>query len=396
MITPPENWATVRSMVAYDTIYRYQIEGCPDYVGSDRVVDAEITPGLFGQAISTGNTQSAELILKCLPAPGDIPRGARVVAEVALSTDGVTPSTGWAPAGTYYINGRREDRLSGVLTLTCYDRMYAGDGIFEPGGVGSYPMGLHAAVAQCAAVLGVEMDPRSDALGSDDTLTIPDAPTAETLSVRDVLRLAGICSIGNFVITAENRLRFLALSGISGGLVSTSVLACEDGEPLSTEAGELLLVSSLSAVTATGQNIDVIDLGYAADTAEDMGEFQVTAVRIYTSGSGFIETTYEDPAQNTGYTLTVSVADHPELVDAPAVAALYGALVNCRFRAIDVDSAIWDPLAEVGDLLEVAGMTSVVSEVVIHPGPLTLADLQTPGIGETAGEILFRRPTGGR
>lgn len=395
MLNVSDTWTTVAAG-DHARIYRFTVDGRSTPFEAAEVVSAEFVRGLFGASISTGNTQSAELVLALLPASSvTIPRGAAVVAECALSLDGVTAATEWLPQGTYYVNGRKTDRITGVITLTCYDRMFAGNGIFEPGGVGSYPMGLSAAVAQCATVLGVEYDARSDNLGADALLTIPDETTAQTLAVVDVLRLAGICSAGNFVITAENKLRFLALSSISGGLISSSVLATEDGLAIRTEAGDILLISKLIATNSSEQNVDMVDLGHSVDVADDLGEFQVTAARIYTSGRSYIETTYEDQTLNTGYTLTANVSDFPALVDAPGAAAVYGALVDCAFQAIDVDSAIWDPRAECGDFLTVAGMTSTVSEVVISAGPITIADISTPGIGETLGEIMFRAPKEG-
>ena len=283
-------------------------------------------------SLAVGNVVSASLALGIRGAV-NIPRSAAVVIETRL-TDGETASE-WLSQGTFYVSRRTRDPVTGLLALECYDALLKANAVWVPS-AGAWPRALSAVTAELAALLGVALDGRTVIpTGAAYAMNEP----AEGTTIRDALSLIAQAAGGNWIMTPVGRLR-LARLGESGD--ETDVAGVVGG----------------------------IDVG-AAGT--------ITGVR--STVDGVVTLTGDD----TGIVVDVTVA--------PVIAAeLAEELIGQAWQPFRLDGAIYDPAAELGDLVR-AGAGGEVASVLCSEqaayGPAFRGNIAAPDPGEVSDEYPY-------
>lgn len=209
---------------------RVRIAG-EDY-GQERIVSLETSGGVFDQP-DIGGCASRQIDLT-LRNPGEIPRSAeiRVFVRLALGDE----VSEWLPKGVFYISARRLDTRTGFLELHGFDAMRRAGEVWDIDPHANWPMSGQEAVADIAAQMGVEVDPRTALSGGFPV----DYPVDEDgdLAMADVLEGIAVSEAGNWIITDEGKLLLLRLGDIPP---ETNYLVDESGDAI-TFGGVRILV----------------------------------------------------------------------------------------------------------------------------------------------------------
>lgn len=209
---------------------RVRIAG-EDY-GQDRIVSLETSGGVFDQP-DIGGCASRQIDLT-LRQPGEIPRSAEIRAFVRLMLE--DEASEWIPKGVFYISTRRLDTRTGFLELHGFDAMRRAGEVWDIDPHANWPMSGQEAVADIAAQMGVEVDPRTALSGAFPV----DYPVDEDgdLAMADVLEGIAVSEAGNWIISDEGKLLLLRLGDIPP---ETNYLVDESGDAI-TFGGVRILV----------------------------------------------------------------------------------------------------------------------------------------------------------
>lgn len=140
----------------------------------------------------------------------------------------------WIPKGTFYIDTRKLDAETGVLTLHGFDAMLKGSNepFLQEGDTGEWPRSAPVIVGEICELMGVELDERTEL--SDVVLV----PYPNDWTCREILSMVGIAHCGNWTITDAGKLRLVPLWSIPE---ATHYLVDQYGDPI-TLGGVKILV----------------------------------------------------------------------------------------------------------------------------------------------------------
>lgn len=191
---------------------------------------------LFNMDVPTvGGCVAGQIDLCVLPIQ-DIPRMAEIKLYTRLACekypDGWEYSE-WIPKGTFFIDTRKLDTESGVLTIHGYDAMLKSEVQFlQEGDSMDWPRASSVIVAQICNQMGVELDARTEL---DDEIKVP---YPNDWTGREILSYIAIAHCGNWTITEAGKLRLVPLWSIPE---ATHYLVDEFGDPI-TLGGVRILV----------------------------------------------------------------------------------------------------------------------------------------------------------
>lgn len=274
-----------------------------------------------------GNATIGELELTIYA--DSVPRAARIERMMRLvGIDGKTTSD-WQPAGVFFASRRAMD--DGKWTIEAYDAMRKASVVWEPDQELEFPMTMPDAVAEFCRILEVELDPRTE-LNAAYTI---DYPTND-YTIRNCLCFIAAAHGGNWIINPGGKLHLVPLR-------------------------------------LTGESHSV---GLDLMRFEDNGARRaVTRVTLYVDSEQVLTAGNDD-----GLELT---ADCPyatqEMVD--ALLATLGGLV---YHPYEAGAARLDPAAELGDIVEVGDITSMI--VSMTDDGSGYPDISAPGSQELADE----------
>ena len=258
-----------------------------------------INRALMQNGLSVGNAVACTCSFTVRGA-GVIPRSAEVIIKARL-TDGTQVSE-WLPCGTFYVSRRKRDAVTGSVELECYDGLLKANATYEASG--SWPRAMSDVVTEIAALLGVEIDPRTQInTGSVYMVSLPEA----WATINNVL--AGIATVhgGNWIITPAGKLRLVPLTSASG-----------------------------AASAATAAEVDGIIGGLTVGATQ-----AVTGIRVAgDDGDALI-------GDESGLVVDI---DSPYINETNA-AALGVMLIGQTYQPYTMTQAIYDPAAELGDYL---------------------------------------------
>ena len=283
-------------------------------------------------SLSVGNAAAASLSL-VIRGAGNIPRSAAVAVEARLN-DGTTASE-WLPQGTFYISRRARDPVSGLLALECYDALLKANGVWTPS-QGSWPRDMAAVAGELAALLGLQIDSRSNVpTGTPYVIAEP----AAGITIREALGAIAQAGGGNWIVTPRNALRLLALD----------------------EEGDALEVAGI---------VGGLDAGAAG---------AVTGVR--STVDGVVALVGDD----TGIVVDMTIAPMIAAQTAPR-------LIGLSYQPFRLTGAIYDPAAELGDRV-LAGANGEVDSALYSAqfalGPAFRGDIAAPQAGEVTDEYPY-------
>ena len=202
----------------------------------------------------------------------------------------------------------------------------------------NWPKPMKTVLNTIVSRMGVSLDSRT-VIKSDSSVYKCEYP--EKLTLLEVLGHIGACQGGNWIITPENKLRLVPLTG-SGGTVNVPVVLGEF-----TEA---------NSYTVTGVTM-VMD--------ED---------HIYSAGN------------TSGYVLTINSNPYSSQAIADD---LFSALNGLTYQPFSVFGSIYNPAAELGDTVTVGDLTSVLIGETCTYDINFRADAEAPGKDELEDEYPY-------
>lgn len=292
--------------------------GGVDY-GADDLVTVKITRAVLDDGLSIGGAVAATAELEVVP-KGTIPRAAEVRIYYRLWLKDA--HTDWVTMGIFYLNTREADGR--YLKLNCYDAMLkAQQDYLSDVTADDWPKAETECVAEIAARIGVELDSRTALrTGSNHRVSMPVGRT-----MREVLQDIAVTNGGNWCMTPAGRLWLAPLTGTGDTLPAVG------GRP-------------------------------------DMGEKQtVTGVRLIRGDQAEWLAGTED-----GLVVEASLADATRA----QADELCGRLKGLVYEPFVSDGRHIDPLAEVGDKIEVGGHAVTVWSLTETLCASFYADLETP------------------
>lgn len=360
MLTAPANWDALWNRIQDEAVHM-ELKAVIGGLTYSRLISCKAYPAAF-DSLSIGQAASAELSLSFVPL-GPVPKSAKIQLSARL-TDG-SVSTAWVPQGTYYIDHRDREMELNTLRVTAFDRMIFAEELYFSSGTitGTWPRSAPAVVSDICTRLGIPLDSRSQ-LDSAVMVTVP-----VNLTMRDVLRNIAAAHGGNFIITAENRLRLLPLED----LPDLTLLGDEFGNYVGDEFGNRILIIE-------GEFADM-----PCEDARSMGD-RVEISRVVLALDD--EHGYDAGAE-TGYTLTAACLYADQAAADRALARVQGV----RYDPAEVTGAVFNPLLELGDALYSGGNLFRVYRMEIDYDVLFVADLAAPIDGDVEHEIPYQTST---
>lgn len=181
-----------------------------------------------GSKPSVGGCVSRQIDIMIKP-KGTIPRMAEIKLETRLVlkdfvTGEITSTSEWLPKGTFYIDTRQTDKVSGALIIHGYDAMLKAEQPFLTDTTeDDWPKPMDEVVEEIAKRMGVKVDSRTKI---SHTLQ---AGYPLEYTMREVLGFIASAHAGNWIITDAGELRLVGLADIPP---ETFYLVTEDGDAI--------------------------------------------------------------------------------------------------------------------------------------------------------------------
>lgn len=416
--------------------------------GQDKLLSVSTSGSLY-QTVGIGNAAARQVNLEIIP-QGTIPKRAEIRLEVRLvSPSGETSE--WIPKGTFFFSRRGTDHATGVMTVVGYDAMLKADQIWLDGSYDeeSWPMPVADAVADITARMGVEMDERTE-LNADYPAQYP-VDQSDNMTMRAVLRRIAVANAGNWCITDAGKLRLVPLVAdvptveLTSSMASTvyigdsqpdwqydedrgtNLVEVKMGTVITIRASEPYVVSIDGAVvkseSAAGggeynivatSNMDVAE-SWWFDTTDGVTSSWVS-IAITTTAVESDVTLHSldrsaaslEPGLETDPITGVALLDEsgkvtgqagddtgrelealePNGTDAMATSIL-SAVSGYVYQPYEATDALLDPAAELGDLVSIDGIASVLARIDESYGQLWSADISAPTTDEIEDEYPY-------
>ena len=196
----------------------------------DRLSPPETSGSLFPDGKpSVGNCISRQLDLTIFPVGRTIPRMAEIKLETRLVikdtlTGEVLQASEWIPKGTFYIDTRETDKVTGVMTIHGYDAMLKAEQmLLTETTEDDWPKPMDEVVTEIAARMGLTLDSRT-VVSHAMTVGFPLEYT-----MRELLGYIAVAHAGNWIITDTGQLRLVKLTDTPA---ETYYLVSEEGDAI--------------------------------------------------------------------------------------------------------------------------------------------------------------------
>lgn len=293
-----------------------------------------------GDQPDVGQCYAATFSCAIFEASAAVPRMASVVPAYRLVLG--AQASEWITLGTFYIDTRQTDKVTGALILSCFDRMLVGDQTYrDVTAYTTWPQTMSNVVSEICTILGVTLDARTTInSGTGYRVEYPN-----DLTMREVLGYIAVAHAGNWIITPENKLRLIPLTG----------------------------------------GTDTLNLGAAASGLKTAPAFAAwSGVTCWWAD--------EDAYQSGNDTGRVLTCDCPWATQATADGIL-AVLTGDQYQPYTADGAIIDLALELGDIVTVGRtgetVTGPVWSISITAGALEQADISAPGEDEIDHEYPY-------
>lgn len=204
--------------------------------GEDKIVDGSlrIDGGLYSD-FGIGNCCARQIDFEIYP-QGAIPRQAQIEVYVRLVLGEQVSE--WIPKGVFFFSTRKNDRVTGVLSVHGYDAMLKAEETWLDSSYDAetWPMPAATAVADIAARMGVTVDSRT-VLDAAFPMQYP-VDDENDMTMREALGRIAVANAGNWIITDEGK---LLLVGLNSMPKETNYLVTETGSAI-TFGGVRILV----------------------------------------------------------------------------------------------------------------------------------------------------------
>ena len=301
--------------------YKWLIAGT-EYT-EDEEESHSISPSLFS-TFGIGNATICRLDLKIFAET--VPAGAKIERFCRLVNADTGEESEWIPKGIFWAKHRHLD--DDLWELEAYDAMRKADTEWTPDQALEFPMTMPYAVAVFCELMGVELDERTE-LNPTYTIDYP----ANGYTIRNELAYIAAAHGGNWIITFDGKLRLVPLK-------QESVIQHTVGDDL----------------------LDMRDAGQFAPVSKVV--FMLDSTSCYEAGDA------------TGMELA---AECPFATERMATAVL-GVVQGYVYQAYEAEGVNIDPAYELGDVIEVDGLTSII--VSVDDDGLGFPNISAPGLDE--------------
>ena len=186
--------------------------------GEDVLVKCVTTGKLFSSP-AVGNAVGREIDVQMLMPTETLPRMAMLKPFVRIRHG--TDISEWIQKGVYFIDTRKADSQTGVLTIHGYDAMLKTEQIYcGSGDVGQWPRTMATVVNDICESIGVTLDSRTY-ISSTYKCQLD-----TTLSMRKYLSYIAVAHGGNWIMTDTGELRLIGLAEVP---YEAGYLITEDG-----------------------------------------------------------------------------------------------------------------------------------------------------------------------
>lgn len=328
-----------------------------EYGHSDIITEAE-APGVYLQQppLVTGSLYSGGIPrigscvsrqLDILVRPkSDIPRMAEIRMETRLVlrdplTGANTQESEWLPKGTFYIDTRKKDKVTGMLMIHAYDAMLKAEEIYitTDDQKTSWPRESTAVVEDIANRLGLKLDARTVLTPS----YMMDWPIDYTM--RELLSFVAVANCGNWTVS---------------------------------DSGTLYLVpfyDTAASVANVGMNAKKLDTTPAFPSYSGV-TLLLDEENIYCGGD------------DSGRVLQGTCPFGTKEMAAAAADAIQG----FTYQPYNAIGAILDPAAELGDTVNIGGITSILATIATTFNALMPSDISAPADEEVEHEYPYTSP----
>lgn len=239
---------------------RLDVDGVA-YHMDDNLVSLQTSHALFDAQLCVGSCVAGAITAQIIADPASIPRMARL--RLYLRAVDHDRRSEWLPKGVFYLDTRRYDQGSGVLTLTGYDAMLMAEQDFAlEGDQGTWPKTDLETARLIAERLDTDLDPRTEALLDRGYEVGFPGYGDGAYTLREVLGYIGAMYAGNWTITAEGKLHLVPLGSLPP---ETDYLVSQFGEPITLGGDHIVFVDPGRAVSITDfltdEHGDMLEIG---------------------------------------------------------------------------------------------------------------------------------------
>lgn len=319
------------------TLVRVTIDGTT-YTMADLISLSKETQTMENVAQLIGNVMSSTATVNFIPSD-PVPTAAEVNIEICV-TDG-TDTSEWIPHGTFYVSQRKKSAFGSgdAIELTCFDAMCKTDALYATSTLfDTWPQTDTDVVDEIASIIGVTVDSRTRLNGYA-------VPYPGEYTMREILQYIAVTNCGNWIITPDDKLRFVPV--------------------------------------VTGVSPDTFTIGLSVGMYEDLGLTDAyTGVNLYYN---------DETAFVSGTDTVVLEADCPWATQAIADAMLTE-LTGYQHQGFNASGATIPPHAELGDVAVVNSTPFAIDSIVVDYGSLYRPSLESPGPDDVEQEYPYLSP----
>lgn len=355
------------------TIRQYQFDIAGTIYGPESEVSHSVSNGLY-EEFGIGNASSANLTISFYA--DDVPRSAVIRRYIRLKNEDAGLVSEWIPKGVFYTNRRTED--DGLWTIDAFDALRRAERLWVPlGDESSFPMPMPDVVNELAAIMEIELDPRTRI---NPAYSIQEYPYDDNYTIRDVLRFIAAAHGGNWTVTDEGKLFLVPLFSAPQ---ETGYLVTEYGSAI-TLGGVRLIVDknhtkqSAAAEGCFAQYYAGLDL-----TGLQKNSIQRPVTKVTLAGAA-------DGDLSAGDDTGMEISAECPYATSDMVNAILGDVYGCMYWMYSADDVNVDPAMELGDGITLGGIYSVIARV--EDDGCGWPSLSQPGKTELEDEYPYESP----
>ena len=334
---------------------------------------------LSGDALSVGNAIAGQLKFTIMTTD-TIPKSAMIVIRARVKKGSSVSE--WLEFGTFWLDHRTV--TDNLTDIEAYDAMKKGNQTYADNSQALvWPKTIKVVVQRIAEQMGIAIDSRTiaDVINAEvGNLNIITKPT-DDMSLLNILGNIGGILGGNWIITDENKLRFVQLTSpveIKGYLLD------HEQNIVTTDAGNRLLWHGESEEDSEDTDeIDVIDIPVVISTLNTASKYTVSKVTI-----GYDSEHVYSVGSDTGYEIIQS--NNPYATQALAE-LMYSRINGVTYAPFESTGCIYDPAVEMGDGVVIG--TDISSIMYNETRTLNVgfsADVAAPGRDEMEDEYPYQ------
>lgn len=309
--------ATYKMLRVLDTSwYEIRVVQGNNIYGLDKLKSVTMHPMLTAESgISIGNACSTECRVTLLEESQYWPRMAQFTVDFRISSGAGGTKSEWITAGTFYTDERSEDK-DGNLSIIAFDGMMKADQSWtDKIPSASLPATWPITAYDWASMIqDAELATFDDLTQLDDNVAFIGLDT--TTSIRDVLKSIAAVHAGNWMMTADEKLKLIQFENVTEP---------EEGQPIrytNLEQAMVTFEDSPSLSPITGVHLET-EAGTVVEAGNDNG-YRIKTICDFSSTTGVAE-------------LCLSRAN------------------QYSYKPFTVGNAYLDPITEIGDSVKIDG-----------------------------------------